>query len=328
MLWNSGQPSSTTADANGTTISFGVGSLNARPFRVDTGLSTIIFNGAVGTGTAIWGTLIKNGNGTLILNGNNKYAIGTTVNVGTLITATNLSNGTVTAVTTALQGGLTIASGATVRVLPKATANDPSGTTVLPSMFISTTGTLDLTNNAVVEDYGDNLSSPINTTRTLLLGGYKNGAWTGTGITSSSAAAQAASGHPTAIGYAEAADVLTYSNGSATFAGATLVQGNKALLLKYTYTGDANLDGVVNALDFNALATSFGQSAGSQVWVHGDFDYDGDVDTTDFTKLSQNFNLTMPAPALGVLVPEPATALATIALIGLLPRRSRKTWEM
>jgi autotransporter-associated beta strand protein len=323
MLWNSGQPASTTSDANGTTITFTTGPTNTRPLRIDTP-GTIIFNGSIGTGTAIWGRLQKFGNGTLILNGINSYAIGTDVQVGTLITATNLSNGTVTAVSTALQGGLTIASGATARVLPKATANDPSGTTVLPTMFISSTGRLDLTNNALVEDYPDNTSSPANTRRTLLSGGYNNGAWNGSGITSSRAAAQAGSMQKTAIGYAEASDVLTYSSGSASFAGVNLVQGNKALLFRYTYSGDANLDGVVNALDFNALASAYGQNTGSQVWAKGDFNYDGNTDTLDFNALAANFNASGPIPGagLGTLVPEPS-AIAVVALAGAGLRRRR-----
>jgi autotransporter-associated beta strand protein len=325
MLWNSGQPLTTTSDANGTTITFNVGPTNARPFRIDTP-GTIIFNGSIGVGTGVWGRLQKEGSGMLILNGQNGYAIGTTVNAGTLITATNLSNGTVTAVNTALQGGLTIASGATARVLPKASANDPSGTTVLPTMFISSTGTLDLSNNALVEDYPDNTSSPASTRRTLLLGGFNNGAWNGPGITSSSAAAQAGAMHTTAIGYAEASDVLTYSGGSASFAGVTLAEGNKALLLRYTWSGDANLDGVVNALDFNALATGFGQNNGSQVWVKGDFNYDGTVNTFDFNMLATNFNANgaLPGGALGALVPEPSSMLLIVFGTAFGMKRRRK----
>ena len=62
------------------------------------------------------------------------------------------------------------------------------------------------------------------------------------------------------------------------------------LTVRYTWFGDANLDGIVNALDFNALATNFGASVGSQVWQNGDFNYDGLVDTSDFmAMLPANF---------------------------------------
>src|SRR5439155_24339762 len=165
---------------------------------------TIIFNGSIGVGSGIWGHLQTFGTGTLILNGNNKYAIGTTVNAGTLITSTNLSNATVTAVNTALQGGLTIASGAAAIVSQKSGAADPTGTTVLPLMFISATGRLDRTNNALIEDYPENSSSPASARRTLLTSGYNVGAWNGNGINSSTANAQSGAANKTALGYAEA----------------------------------------------------------------------------------------------------------------------------
>jgi hypothetical protein len=102
--------------------------------------------------------------------------------------------------------------------------------------------------------------------------------------------------------------------------------------VRYTLNGDANLDGKVNALDFNALATSFGVNAGASVWNGGDFNYDGNVDTTDFTALAQNFNQVLPSapPAppigsasLGSLVPEPGS-LMLLAITGLIPSRRRR----
>ena len=52
----------------------------------------------------------------------------------------------------------------------------------------------------------------------------------------------------------------------------------KQLSVAYAYYGDANLDGTVNALDFNAVATGFGKSG--SVWSSGDFNYDGVVNTS------------------------------------------------
>jgi hypothetical protein len=96
---------------------------------------------------------------------------------------------------------------------------------------------------------------------------------------------------------------------------------NTSVLARLTYNGDANLDGKVNALDFNALATNFGKT--SQFWSNGDFNYDGTVNTQDFTALAGNFNAPpLTEPALGTLVPEPACLLA-VGVIGLLARRRR-----
>ena len=78
-----------------------------------------------------------------------------------------------------------------------------------------------------------------------------------------------------------------------------------SVLVRYTWSGDANLDGVVNALDFNALASNFG-GASNRFWYQGDFNYDGMTNTADFNALASNFNLALPSPALGCLSLSPA----------------------
>jgi autotransporter-associated beta strand protein len=105
--------------------------------------------------------------------------------------------------------------------------------------------------------------------------------------------------------------------------------GTGRLSVRDTYFGDANLDGVVNALDFNAVATNFGQNAGNQVWQNGDFNYDGTVSTQDFTMLAQNFGAVLSAPALsppalGSLVPEPGSIAMIAFAIPALGRRRRR----
>jgi fibronectin-binding autotransporter adhesin len=96
--------------------------------------------------------------------------------------------------------------------------------------------------------------------------------------------------------------------------------------LVMTYFGDANLDGKVNALDFNAVATNFGTGT---TWAQGDFNYDGSVTTNDFTMLAQNFNQSLsnspPAGplALGAVVPEPIS-IGWLAFACLGSRRARR----
>jgi hypothetical protein len=58
-------------------------------------------------------------------------------------------------------------------------------------------------------------------------------------------------------------------------------------LVRYALDGDANLDGTVNLLDFNRLASNFGQTC--RVWVQGDSTYDGAVNLLDFNALAGNF---------------------------------------
>src|SRR5262249_29885011 len=145
--------------------------------------------------------------------------------------------------------------------------------------------------------------------RTLITQGYNGGAWTGAGITSSSAAAQAASGHSTALGYAEVSAV-----GAGTFSGTDAT----TVLIRYTYAGDANLDASVDTIDFNILSANFAQTG--KVWSQADFDYNTTVDSVDFNLLASNFSLVLPGSdlvqndfAASALVPEPTTA-ALLAL--------------
>jgi hypothetical protein len=95
------------------------------------------------------------------------------------------------------------------------------------------------------------------------------------------------------------------------------------VLVRYTYYGDANLDGTVDTTDFNDLAANFG--GGGKYWSQGDFNFDGAVDTTDFNALAANFSLTLPAAPLGAAVPEPVTAAAIALLCGgkVLARQRR-----
>ena len=59
------------------------------------------------------------------------------------------------------------------------------------------------------------------------------------------------------------------------------------------FDGDANLDHTINALDFNALASSYGQSG--KTYSQGDFNYDGTVNSADFAILAAKFGGTLAA---------------------------------
>jgi autotransporter-associated beta strand protein len=217
-----------------------------------------------------------------------------------------------TLVVNAIQTGTLSISG-TVRINPNGTA---AGLSIVPAL--NNGGTLDLQNNSLIVDY-DPVASP-NTLQQIhdgVVSGYHGGDWKGSGITSGAAAAKVGSQHATAIGYGEASTL-----GITSFKGQTL--DSSAVIATYTLVGDANLDGVVNALDFNAVASNFG--AASPVWTQGDFNYDNSVTATDFTAMAQNFGLTIAgagAASLGSVVPEPGCLLLASGLI-LLARRGRK----
>ena len=56
--------------------------------------------------------------------------------------------------------------------------------------------------------------------------------------------------------------------------------------LRYTFAGDANLDGIVNGTDFTLLAGNFNLS--NRYWSQGDFNYDGKVNGLDFNATEQS----------------------------------------
>jgi hypothetical protein len=227
---------------------------------------------------------------------------------GTLTTNAHFSNGTLNVV-----AGL-------AQVTSRATSNSPGGATVVPAVSVATpTGTLDLTNNALIIDYVAG-NSPIATIANLIKTGYAGGSWTGAGITSSSAAAVALSAdvHKTALGFAEASAI---GLGSGSFAGQSL--DSSSLIIGYALSGDANLDGNINTPDFNMLATNF--NASTQLWTSGDFNFDGKVNALDFNAIATNFGaaFTSTPLSLGFLVPEPVL-VTTVAFIPLWICRQRR----
>src|SRR5206468_6036284 len=142
------------------------------------------------------------------------------------------------------------------------TLNISAGTVVFASasgnaarvkaISITSGAALDLTGGALVIDYDS--TSPLATILSLIGGG---------GIMSSQ------SSPLTAIGYAEATEL-----GISTFLGQSV--DSTALLLRYTYYGDADLNSAVDTIDFNMLAANFSKTG--QTWDHGDFNGDGNAD--------------------------------------------------
>jgi hypothetical protein len=185
---------------------------------------------------------------------------------------------------------------------------------------IAPTATFDLTDNAAIVDYA--ATSPAATVREQILAGRGGsgpaGTWTGTGITSSSAAAAnqtAPDSH--SLGYADNATLplAPYT----TFRGQPV--DNTSVLMAFTRTGDANLDGLVNDDDVTILGASYAPGMPQPSWALGDFDYNGFVDDDDVTLLGAFYNPSAPplaAPSLGAAVaavPEPETLV--LALAGL-----------
>jgi hypothetical protein len=199
------------------------------------------------------------------------------------------------------------------------------GANAVKSLFMDNLGILDLASTSLIINYGTN-PNPIAAVRGYLVSGYAAGAWNGTGIDSSSAAANPGFG----VGYADGADNVV----------AGLTSGQ--LEIKYTLYGDVNLDGVVNADDFTILVGNLGKAVTG--WDEGDFNYDGAVNADDFTAMLGNLgkqasgaDITLPAADLAAIdafaaanglladVPEPASAnLLSLGALSLFAKRRRR----
>ena len=62
------------------------------------------------------------------------------------------------------------------------------------------------------------------------------------------------------------------------------------VLLKDTYAGDANLDGVIDAGDYG-LIDNFSPMPGASNWYNGDFNDDGVIDAADYGYIDNSFQM-------------------------------------
>jgi hypothetical protein len=60
--------------------------------------------------------------------------------------------------------------------------------------------------------------------------------------------------------------------------------------VKYTYYGDANLDGAVDGSDYTLIDAGFNSHGTLTGWYNGDFNYDGLIDGSDYTLIDNAFN--------------------------------------
>jgi hypothetical protein len=119
----------------------------------------------------------------------------------------------------------------------------------------------------------------------LIQAGRNKGSWNGNGLITTQSNA-AGSNSLTTLGIAEVSDVLSYSNGVATFSGQTV--GSTAVLVKYTYIGDANLSGKMDGDDYFRIDSAY--AGGVPSYLHGDFDLNGKINADDYFLLDSKMN--------------------------------------
>ena len=147
------------------------------------------------------------------------------------------------------------------------------------------TATLDITNNNLIIDYTVG-NSPFEDIEDWIRSGLNLGQaplWNGTGITSS--AARDHIQQLTALGMIDNNDINGKIGNLDNLEGEAV--DVTSILVKYTWWGDANLDGVVDSNDYDMIDTTWllGPDADGYRWAIGDFNYDGVLNSNDYDKI-------------------------------------------
>jgi autotransporter-associated beta strand protein len=283
-------------------------------------------------------TVNKTGPGTLTLSGAQTHGAGAVLAANGGVTNLNSDGGANLSVqanarvnfgATQHLAGLQIGAGATAQLTAGASKNLATPSLTIAGTPAAPTGTLDVTNNALVLDYVAGSSPTMDVRQRIIAGRGKTGlgaTWNGPGITSSTAAADAVTNpEATSVGYA--ANIELPLGPYAEFRGQPV--DDTAVLVRYTRTGDANLDGVVNDDDVTIVGATYAPGVSQPAWGFGDFDYNGFVDDDDVTLLGVFYDPTgmpvlAPVEAIGggvAAVPEPSTfLLAALAAAALATR--------
>jgi hypothetical protein len=232
-------------------------------------------------------------NGTYFQSGGTAHTLGPITGTGTMTIA--VGN---TAATRLVQGSLSLSGSSTLTIAPNSLFNS------LNSLSITNTAVLNLTNNDLTIDYtGTSIIA-------VLIGLYSNDRVIANG---------SFGGLPTYLAISEAADL-----GLSEFNGQTI--DDTTVIAKFTYVGDGNLDGQVDALDYERIDLAIGNS-GVFGTAQGDLNYDGNVDALDYEQVDLNIGNGVGTPLAavtgGVFIPEPVGG-AVLLLAGMGAARRRR----
>ena len=220
-------------------------------------------------------TVTKEGPGKLILSGSLSLAV-LNSNEGTVQLA---QSGSIGAVTVSGSGALTLTAHA---------GGNPYKVIETSSLSITAGGNVDLWNNAMIVSASGTLqnASTLATIKAAVNSASNGLRWDGAGLGSTTAFNEAQ------LGKTQALALMVYDNtvikqssyegvsGLGYFDGDSLPVGFNQVLVKLTYLGDFNADGVINASDYTWL-DGFALSGNAL----GDLNGDGLVNATDYTWL-------------------------------------------
>ncbi|WP_428940288.1 beta strand repeat-containing protein [Fontivita pretiosa] len=258
--------------------------------RVSAG-STAVFLGAVSGLGAITGS------GTTIFEG--LASAGALLNSGTSIVQ---KDATLSA-SSIRQHGLIVRGAARVEVGGGDSRTSRVDSLIIESADANGSGRLDLNDNALIVQ-----SATLATITSQLRNGLENNGqfdWQGYGIASTQANASNIAAGSFLYGLGVVLNDLAQVGGSGpiytTFAGQTL-SGNE-ILVKFTYFGDADLSGSIDATDYSLIDNGYVNTLTG--WINGDFDYSGSIDATDYA-LIDNAYVNQAGPLAEALIAEHA----------------------
>jgi hypothetical protein len=163
-----------------------------------------------------------------------------------------------------------------------------------PSFSVDASSTLNLEDNDLIVHTGGNDPNGYNAlaaVQGLVKTGRNSGAWNGNGLTSTVARSQDNSDGEESVQLAVVDNTDLGSPFHAWQVGnSSETLGSNDIIVKYTYTGDFNLDGKVDANDVNIQGLNYdgGASTGNE-WAFGDTNDDGVLNANDINTLGLYF---------------------------------------
>jgi hypothetical protein len=144
---------------------------------------------------------------------------------------------------------------------------------------IASPSKLDLADNDMIVR-----STSAGTVENFIRDAYDFGGWSGgSGLRTSMSAATTGL---TTLGIARAGDLLGIAAGETADWNGQVVN-DSSVLVKYTYSGDANLDGTIDGGDYGIL-DNYVQVPGASGYWFGDFNFDGVIDGGDYGIIDNN----------------------------------------
>jgi len=161
-------------------------------------------------------------------------------------------------------------------------------------LYLDAGTTLNLGDNDMILDYAAGSADPLGTwigsgydgVSGLIARGYNYGAWDGDGVVTTTSSARAGL---TTLAPVDASELLGLTGSQTALWHGQTVDAT-TVVVKYTYAGDVNLDGLVDGADYGTL-DNWVQFTGTSGYANGDVNFDGVIDGADYGTLDNSIQL-------------------------------------